>query len=126
MKLKIPKKLATVGGALIAISGVVNAVLGVRVGALFYDVYPGARMGHVGIIAGAVAIAIGLIILFAMVPIYERRNRGLVALGGILTIVLGHMGAIAGALYIGTAGLVLCYIAGIWLLVAAARGVKVV
>ena len=124
MKLKIPKRLATVGGTLIAISGVVNAVLGLRIRAFFYTIYPGGKMGHVGILAGVGAIVIGLVILFIVVPIYEHRSRGLVALGGLLTIVLGHMGAIAGALYIGTVGLVLCYIAGIWLLVAAARRVK--
>ena len=121
MKARIPSRLAAGGGILVVISGVMNAVLGVHIGALWYDIYPGGRMGHVGIIAGACAIAIGLIILFAVIPLYEHRNRGLVLLGGILTIVLGHMGAIAGMLYIGTSGMVLCYIAGIWLIIVSAR-----
>ncbi len=30
----------------------------------------------------------------------------------------GPLGAIAGALYIGTLGVILCYIAGIWILLA--------
>lgn len=125
MDLRIPKRIATVGGVLISISGVVNAVLGARIGAPLYDAYPGGRMGHVGIIAGVAAIAIGLVIVFVVVSIYKRRNRGLVLLAGILTIVLGHLGAIAGAIYIGTVGVALCYTAGIWVLVEAARGVKI-
>lgn len=124
MNLRIPKKIATAGGVLISISGIVNAILGARIGAILYDAYPGGRMGHVGIIAGIAAIAIGLAIVFVVVPIYERSHRGLIILGGILTIVLGHVGGIAGAIYIGTVGVVLCYIAGIWLIIAAVRGVK--
>ena len=121
MNLRIPKKIATAGGVLISISGIVNAILGARIGALLYDTYPGGRMGHVGIIAGIVAIAIGLVIVFVVVPIYERSYRGLILFGGILTIVLGNVGGIAGAIYIGTVGVVLCYIAGIWLIIAAVR-----
>lgn len=122
MKVKIPKRLATVGGILLSASGLLNAVFGARIGALVYDAYPGGRMGHVGVIAGLAAIALGIIIVFAIVPLYERRERWLVALAGVLTIVLGHAGAIAGAIYVGTLGVVLCYAAGIWLLVAAAIG----
>ena len=33
--------------------------------------------------------------------------------------VLGHLGAIAGALYVGTIGVLLCYVAGIWGMVTA-------
>lgn len=78
-------------------------------------------MGHVGIISGVIAVVIGLVIVLVVTPIYDRRNRGLIALGGILTIVLGHAGAVAGALYIGTVGAVLCYIGGIWLVITIAR-----
>ena len=113
--------MATIGGVLISASGVVNSVLGVKIGALLYEPYPGGRMGHVGTIAGLGAIAIGLIIVFLVVPISRRSGCGFILLGGILTIVLGHLGAIAGAIYIGTAGMLLCYIAGIWLIVAALR-----
>ncbi len=114
MNLRVPKRIAKIGGVLITISGVVNAVLGARIGATVYDAYPGGKMGHVGIIAGITATAIGLIIVFLIVPIYERRNRGFVVFGGVLTIVLGHLGAIAGAIYVGTVGMVLCYAAGVW------------
>lgn len=121
MNLGRPKRIATIGSVLISISGVVNSVLGAWIGAILYDAYPGGRMGDVGMIAGVAAIAIGLVIRFFVVPLYEQRRRGLVLLGGILTVVLGHVGAIAGAIYIGTVGLVLCYISGIWVIVAAAR-----
>jgi len=122
MNLKTPKRIAKIGGFLIAISGVVNAILGAQIGAILYDAYPGGKMGHVGIIAGIAAVAIGLIIVFLIVSIYERRNRGFILLGGILTIVVGHLGAIAGAIYIGTAGVLLCYIAGLWAIVVATLG----
>ena len=78
-------------------------------------------MGHVGILAGMIAMAIGLIIIYVIVPIYKRDTRGHIVLGGILTIILGHLGAIAGAIYVGTVGVLLCYVAGVWLLVAACR-----
>ncbi|KPK62694.1 MAG: hypothetical protein AMS21_07275 [Gemmatimonas sp. SG8_38_2] len=124
MKVEIPKKVATVGGTLLSISGLMNAVLGARIGALVYDAYPGGRLGHVGIIAGLVAIVLGMIIVFVVVPLYDRRNRWLLAFAGLLTIVLGHAGAVAGAIYVGTVGVILCYIAGLWLLVATAWGVN--
>jgi hypothetical protein len=117
MNLSIPIKLAAVGGALISISGLVNALLGLQIGAMYYEVYPGGKMGHVGVIAGAAAVLIGTIIMTVIVPMFRRRNRLLIAVGGMLTIVLGHIGAIAGALYIGTAGVILCYIAGLWIIV---------
>ncbi|UCG92610.1 MAG: hypothetical protein JSV97_02565 [candidate division WOR-3 bacterium] len=109
---------------LISISGVVNAVLGAAIGAMFYEVYPGGWMGHVGIIAGIIAVVIGLLILFVVIPLYEQRKRLVIVLAGIFTIVLGHAGAVAGAIYVGTVGMVLCYVAGIWVLVAAARRTK--
>jgi uncharacterized BrkB/YihY/UPF0761 family membrane protein len=123
VKVKAPKRIATVGGILLSISGLVNIVLGARIGALVYDAYPGGKMGHVGVIAGLLAIVIGIIIVFVVVPLYERRNRWLLALAGLLTIVIGHAGGVAGAIYVGTVGVLLCYIAGIWLLVAAVRGI---
>jgi uncharacterized BrkB/YihY/UPF0761 family membrane protein len=124
VNVKTPKRIATVGGALLSISGLVNAVLGARIGVLVYDAYPGGRMGDVGVIAGVAGIVIGIVIVFLVVPLFERRNRALLALGGVLTIVLGHAGAIAGAIYVGTLGVILCYIAGVWMLVIAARGVN--
>jgi uncharacterized BrkB/YihY/UPF0761 family membrane protein len=124
VKVETPKRIATVGGVLLSISGLVNAVLGARIGVLVYDAYPGGKMGHVGVIAGVAAIVIGIAIVFLVVPLFERRNRALQALGGLLTIVLGHAGAIAGAIYVGTLGVILCYMAGVWMLVIAARGVN--
>jgi hypothetical protein len=108
---------------LLLVAGLVNAVLGAQMGAWVYEVYPGGKMGHVGILAGVVAVIIGVFIVFAVVPLYEKRNRWLLALGGLLTMVLGHAGAIAGAVYVGTVGVVLCYVAGrLWALIAAAYG----
>jgi len=117
MNLSIPRKLARIGGILIVISGVVNTILGIRIGAMYYDIYPGSKMGHVGIIAGIIAILIGLALILFIIPLYNRKSRRIVLLGGILTIVLGHLGAIAGAIYIGTVGVILCYIAGIWTII---------
>ena len=124
MNLNIPSKIAKVGGVLISISGVVNAILGMRIGATFYDAYPGGKMGHVGVIAGVAAVVIGLIILFLIIPIYKKKNRLLVLSGGVLTIVFGHIGGIAGAIYVGTAGVVLCYTAGVWVIVAVVTGLR--
>ncbi len=118
MKLTIPSKLVFTGGLLIGVSGVVNLILGAQIGALVYEVYPGGKMGHVGIIAGIGAILLGLIIVFAVVPLYTKRKRTLVILGGTLTIVLGHIGAVWGAIYVGTFGLLLCYVAGFWTVIA--------
>ncbi len=81
-------------------------------------------MGRVGVVAGVLAIAIGIIIVFVVVPLYERRNRWLLVLAGILTIVFGHAGAVGGAIYVGTVGVALCYIAGIWVLIVAVRGIS--
>jgi len=123
-KLRIPKKLAFIGGLLIGVSGVVNAALGVSIGALYYDVYPGGNMGHVGIVAGIAAIVLGIVIIFAVVPLFRKQKRGYIALGGILTVVLGHLGAVSGAIYVGTLGLLLCYVAGFWALVIAIARTK--
>jgi uncharacterized BrkB/YihY/UPF0761 family membrane protein len=123
--IRIPKRLAFTGGILMAASGVVNAVLGIRTGALYYDVYPGGNMGHVGIVAGIGAVVLGLVIIFLVVPLYNKPQRGYIALAGVLTIVLGHLGAVAGAIYVGTVGLLLCYIAGFWALVIALSRAKI-
>jgi uncharacterized BrkB/YihY/UPF0761 family membrane protein len=124
MNIRIPKRLAKIGGVLITISGVINIALGIRIGAIFYDVYPGGKMGHVGIIAGIVAVIIGLAIIFLIVRLYDRRSMRDVVVGALLTIILGHLGAIAGAIYIGTVGVLLCYIAGIWTIVLAVMRLK--
>lgn len=112
-----PKLLATLGGVLISLSGIVSILLGIKIKALVYDVYPGGKMGHIGVLAGIVAVLIGLIIVLGLLPLYDASETTLLVLGAILTIVLGHLGAVAGAIYVGTAGVVLCYIAGIWQLI---------
>jgi hypothetical protein len=112
-----PKLLATLGGALISLSGIVSILLGIKIKALVYDVYPGGKMGHIGILAGVAAVLIGLIIVLGLVPLYDALETTPLVLGAILTIVLGHIGAVAGAIYVGTAGVILCYIAGIWQLI---------
>jgi hypothetical protein len=112
----VPERLATIGGILIFISGLLNTILGIQIGAVYYEVYPGGYMGHVGILAGLAALVLGLAIVFLVVPLYRKDQRGVLLLAGILTMILGHLGAIAGALYIGTLGVLLCYIAAIWIL----------
>ncbi len=111
-----PKKVAILGGLLIAASGVVNTVLGIRIDALIYETYPGGRLGHVGILSGIAAIGLGLLVAAVALRQYDRDLKNSIV-GGILTILLGHLGAVTGALYIGTAGVVLCYGAAIWLFV---------
>lgn len=74
-------------------------------------------MGHVGIIAGLIAVGIGLIILLWLPMLYNSPHHRRQVMGGILTPILGHAGAIFGALIVGSLGLILCYLAGIWLLI---------
>ena len=118
-RLQIRRKLALIGGYLIIASGIANAALGMSIGAIYYEVFPGGDMGHVGIIAGIAATIIGILIVWVVEPLYDRQKRPYLALAGILTVVLGHIGAIAGAIYIGTLGLLLCYVAGFWTLIVA-------
>lgn len=117
MKQTIPIKIAAAGGVFITLSGILNLILGIQIGALHYYPYPGGKMGHVGITAGVAAIAIGLVILFGLPRLYEQADQRLRILGSILTFVLGHAGAVFGALYVGTIGVILSYIGGIWLLI---------
>jgi hypothetical protein len=124
MNVRIPKILTRIGGILIVLSGVLNFILGLRINAVWYDAYPGGNLGHVGMVAGIIAVAIGLIITLGIIRLYTQHSRWSVALGGILTVFLGHLGAVAGALYVGTAGVVCCYIAGIWIIVIALTGRK--
>lgn len=117
MENHILKRVAAAGGIFIVLSGVLNSVLGAQIGALYYDPYPGGRMGHVGIIAGLVAVLIGALILFFIPRLYDKEEKKQRILGAALTVIFGHLGSVFGALYLGTVGLVLCYLAGIWLLV---------
>jgi hypothetical protein len=112
-------RLALAGGILIVASGLVSIVVGGRAGYLFYEPDPGGLFGHVGILAGGAAILIGAVLCWIAC---HKPERPLVKLAkGLLTVVLGHLGAITGALLVGTAGVLLCYVAGIWLIVEALR-----
>ena len=115
------KRIAQLGGLLIFISGVVNLLLAIQVGAIIYEIYPGGRMGHVGIVSGIVAMAMGVLIVHVAAPrlglaeaseqVSDRRRW---RSGAFLVFALGLLGAITGALYVGTAGMVLCCVAAGW------------
>ena len=112
-----PRKIAAAGGIFITLSGILNLILGIQIGALHYYPYPGGKMGHVGITAGVAATGIGLAIIFLLPRLYDQAHKGLRILGSVLTIILGHVGAVFGALYVGTIGVSLCYLGGIWLMI---------
>jgi hypothetical protein len=113
------KKLALVGGLLIVASGLVSIWIGARAGFMKYQPDPGGLFGHVGVLAGVVAMAIGGILTW--IALHEPAGPGGKVVVGLLTVVLGHLGAIAGALLVGTAGMLLCYVSGIWLVVKGVR-----
>ena len=113
------KNLALVGGMLIVVSGLVSMWIGLREGFMRYEPDPGGLFGHVGVLAGALAIVIGFILTW--IALHEPTGPIGKVLAGLLTVVFGHLGAIAGALLVGTAGMLLCYVSGIWLVV---RGVR--
>ncbi|MGD9403313.1 MAG: hypothetical protein PVF95_13730 [bacterium] len=115
----IPGVLATVGGILIVASGALSLVLGLATGSMRYEPDPNGVFGHIGVIAGLAAMVIGAVILWLARAQYPRREHRIVK--AILTMVLGHLGAIAGALLVGTAGMALCYIAGVWLIIVRNR-----
>jgi len=119
LKTKMPGLLTTIGGALIASSGIVSLVVALTFGAVFYEVDPNGLFGHVGIVAGVAAMAIGAFLFWF--GHFEHRTAGRLLLAGAVSIVLGHLGAIAGALLIGTAGVLCCYVAGVWFIVRAIR-----
>ncbi|MFC2139511.1 hypothetical protein ACFLR4_02510 [Bacteroidota bacterium] len=112
-------KLAFIGGALIAASGFVSIFIGVREGFIYYQPDPAGLFGHVGVVSGLIAIVIGAILIW--IAKHEPDNPIAKIAAGLLTAVIGHLGAIAGALLVGTAGLLLSYIAGFWLM---GRGVR--
>ena len=113
------EKLALVGGILIIASGFVSIWIGVREGFMFYEPDPGGVFGHVGVWAGVAAIVIGSILVW--LALNEPVGPVGKVVVGLSTVVLGHLGAVAGALLVGTAGVLLCYVSGIWLVV---RGVR--
>ena len=119
------KRIAQLGGLLIFISGVVNLLLGIQVGAVFYEIHPGGRLGHVGIVSGLVAMVMGVLLVHVAAPRLGRAGAtslesdgksepGRRKHGAILVFCLGLMGSITGALYIGTVGMALCCVAAGW------------
>ena len=117
LNIRIPSRLMRIGGVLIFVSGIVSLVIALTFGAVLYEVDPNGLFGHVGIIAGLLAMAIGAFLFW-----FSRREHitpWRQVFAGIISIVIGHMGAVAGALLIGTAGLLCCYVAGVWFIVIA-------
>jgi len=113
------EKIAFAGGILIVASGIVSIWVGGRAGYMLYEPDPGGLFGHVGILAGIAAVLIGCVLIW--IALHEPAAPRAKVMVGLLTVVLGHLGAIAGALLIGTAGMLLCYVAGIWLLTRGLR-----
>jgi len=119
MNPRIPRTLGSIGGILIIASGVLSLALGLSTGSLRYEPDPNGIFGHIGILAGLAAMAIGAAIVLLARTQYPHRKRRIAA--GILTAILGHLGAIMGALLVGTAGMVLCYVAGVWIIIVRNR-----
>jgi hypothetical protein len=113
------EKLALTGGILIVASGLVSIWIGGRARYMLYQPDPGGVFGHVGVWAGIAAIVIGSILIW--IARHEPASPSAKMTAGLLTVILGHLGAMAGALLIGTAGVLLCYLTGMWLIV---RGVR--
>jgi hypothetical protein len=116
---QIPRTLATIGGLLTLAGGVLSLVLGLSTGSLWYEPDPNGIFGHIGVLAGLAAMAIGAVIMALARTQYPHKRRRVLA--AVLTMLLGHLGAITGALIAGTAGMALCYIAGVWLIIVRNR-----
>lgn len=113
------KNIALIGGILVVASGLVGNWIGLREGFTRYEPDPNGLFGRVGILAGALAILMGCVLFW--IARHEVKGPLGKVVAGVLTIVLGHLGAIAGALLVGTAGRLLCYVSGIWLVVNGVR-----
>lgn len=116
------KKLAIAGGVLIVASGFVSIWIGGLAGYMLYEPDTNELFGHVGLLAGVAAILIGWALIW--MALHEPTGSLGKVMVGLLTVFLGQLGAIAGALLIGTAGVLLCYVAGIWLLVMGVRSLR--
>ena len=104
-----------IGSVLIFLSGIVSIIVSIPVKAIYNGVDPNGLFGHIGIVNGIAAIFIGTFLFWFSFRQFTTCYK--IILAGLLMIVLGHIGAIFGALLIGTAGLVLSYTAGIWSIV---------
>ena len=103
------------GAVLIFLSGIVSIVVSIPVKAVYNGVDPNGLFGHIGIVNGVLAMIIGGFLFWLSRQVL--KNALLTVVSGILMVVVGHLGAVMGVLLVGTAGLLLCYIAGFWSIV---------
>jgi hypothetical protein len=103
------------GAVLIFLSGIVSIVVSIPVKAVYNGVDPNGLFGHIGIVNGVLAMIIGGFLFW--LSRQALKNALLTVVSGILMVVIGHLGAVMGVLLVGTAGLLLCYIAGFWSIV---------
>lgn len=108
------RRLAIAGGILIIMSGFVSIFIGIRGGFIQTHPDPAGLFGHIGVLTGIKAVVIGG--LLTVMAFYKPAKPIWKIVLGLFTVVFGHLGAIAGALLVGTAGLLLCYIAVFWLM----------
>ena len=104
-----------IGAVLIFLSGIVSIVVSIPVKAVYNGVDPNGLFGHIGIVNGVLAMIIGGFLFWLGRQVL--KNALLTVVSGILMVVVGHLGAVMGVLLVGTAGLLLCYIAGFWSIV---------
>ena len=115
-KIKITRGLVLrTGAVLIFLSGIVSIVVSIPVKAVYNGVDPNGLFGHIGIVNGVLAMIIGGFLFW--LSRQALKNALLTVVSGILMVVVGHLGAVMGVLLVGTAGLLLCYIAGFWSIV---------
>ena len=98
------------GAVLIFLSGIVSIVVSIPVKAVYNGVDPNGLFGHIGIVNGVLAMIIGGFLFW--LSRQALKNALLTVVSGIVMVVVGHLGAVMGVLLVGTAGLLLCYIAG--------------
>ena len=92
MRLSMPGGLTAISGALLAASGAVSVAITLPIGAVLYEVDPHGLFGHIGIVAGGVAIVLGAFLWwFGRV---RHSSTGRLFLAGIVSIVMGHAGAV--------------------------------
>ena len=103
------------GAVLIFLSGIVSIVVSIPVKAVYNGVDPNGLFGHIGIVNGVLAMIIGGFLFW--LSRQALKNALLTVVSGIVMVVVGHLGAVMGVLLVGTAGLLLCYIAGFWSIV---------
>jgi hypothetical protein len=100
------------GAVLIFLSGIVSIVVSIPIGAVYNGVDPNGLFGHIGIVNGILAMIIGGFLFWLSRQVL--KNALLILVSGILMVVVGHLGAVMGAMLVGTAGAILCYAAGFW------------